>query len=135
MNDTDWYEADAPTPNLANGYARAGNSKTRSSNIYTRPAKGSPAGGGYSTAPDLLKFALALHSGKLRAYDFRNPNPSGATGTFGGLGIAGGAPGINAVLEIGPADGYTLIVMSNYDPPSAEKVARQVRGWLNHIKP
>ena len=134
MNDTDWYEADAPTPNLASGYTREGGGNTRRNNIYTRPAKGSPAGGGYSTAPDLLKFALALHSGKLRAYDFRNLNPSGATGTFGGLGIAGGAPGINAVLEIGPADGYTLIVMSNYDPPSAEKVARQVRGWLKHIK-
>jgi CubicO group peptidase (beta-lactamase class C family) len=134
MSDTEWFEADAPTPNLATGYTRNGNSKVRQSNIYTRPAKGSPAGGGYSTAPDLFKFALALQSGKLRAYDFRNPNPSGAAGTFGGLGIAGGAPGINAVLEIGPANGYTLIVMSNYDPPSAEKVARQVRGWLNQLK-
>ena len=26
--------------------------------------------------------------------------------------------------------GYTLIVLSNYDPPSAEQIGRKVRGWL-----
>jgi len=31
------------------------------------------------------------------------------------------------VLEINPGSGYTLIVMSNYDPPSAEKFASQIR--------
>ena len=133
MNDTDWYEADKPTPNLANGYTREGRDDLRVNNIYTRPARGSPAGGGYSTAPDLLKFAIALQNGKLTSFDFRNPK-AGKVGTFGGLGIAGGAPGINAVLEIGPPEGYTIIVMSNYDPPSAETVAKNIRGLIKRVK-
>jgi hypothetical protein len=45
-----------------------------------------------------------------------------------GIGVAGGAPGINAVLEIAPP--YTVIVMSNFDPPSAEEIAREARKTL-----
>lgn len=144
MRDTDWYEADLTTPNLASGYTSertAGRAEsTRRNNIYSRPARGSSAGGGYSTAPDLLKFATALQEGKLRVPDFRRAGNSGArttgsTGTaFGGLGIAGGAPGINAVLEVGGEQGYTVVVMSNYDPPSAERVAKQIRGWTSKVK-
>ena len=133
MNDTDWYEADKPTPNLANGYTREDSDDLRVNNIYTRPARGSPAGGGYSTAPDLLKFAIALQTGKLTSFDFRNPNAA-KVGAFGGLGIAGGAPGINAVLEIGPTEGFTIIVISNYDPPSAEKVSKNIRGLIKRVK-
>ena len=137
MQNTDSYEADAATPNLASGYTTVGGNKSaRRNNFFTRPAKGSPAGGGYSTAPDLLKFVAALREGKLRAPDFRNQqkssDPKGAR--FGGFGIAGGAPGINAALEADEERGYTIVVMSNYDPPSAEKVARQIRGWLGRMK-
>lgn len=46
------------------------------------------------------------------------------------MGIAGGAPGINAVVEAGLPGGYDLIVLTNLDPPAAERVARLVRGWL-----
>ncbi len=28
------------------------------------------------------------------------------------------------------AGAYTIVVMSNYDPPAAEKVAKQIRLWL-----
>jgi hypothetical protein len=45
----------------------------------------------------------------------------------GGLGIAGGAPGISAALEIVPSPGYTIVVLSNYDPPSAEDLSAQIR--------
>jgi len=55
MTDTDAFELDAVVSNLAVGYVR----KTRS-NIYSLPARGSSAGGGYSTAPDLLKYAEAV---------------------------------------------------------------------------
>lgn len=136
MQNTDWYEADLATANLASGYTTEGSAKgARRNNFYSRPAKGSPAGGGYSTAPDLMKFVSALREGKLRVPDFRNQQrPGHAHARFRGLGIAGGAPGINAALEADEERGYTIIVMSNYDPPSAEKIARQVRGWISRIK-
>ncbi len=146
MNDTDWYEADQPTPNLASGYTREGlegqsNSSARRNNIYTRPAKGSPAGGGYSTAEDMLKLARALETQKLRAANFRQAstaNSPAAAGqppaAFHGVGIAGGSLGLNAIFEVDPESGYTVIVMSNYDPPSAVKVGQQIRDWLKHIK-
>ncbi|HNS06306.1 MAG TPA: serine hydrolase domain-containing protein, partial [Candidatus Saccharicenans sp.] len=41
-------------------------------NIYTRPARGSAAGGGYATAEDLLKFARALYGCKLLSEAWTN---------------------------------------------------------------
>jgi hypothetical protein len=43
------------------------------------------------------------------------------------VGIAGGAPGLNAALEMDPQSGYVIVVLSNLDPPSAESVARAIR--------
>ncbi len=138
MDATDSYEADVPTANLASGYTtRGGERETddamRRNNIYTRPARGSAAGGGYSTAHDLLKLANALQSGKVVNPALAPDIPKPANAPFAavkGAGIAGGAPGINAVMEASMPGGYTLIVLSNYDPPSAMKVARQVREWM-----
>jgi D-alanyl-D-alanine carboxypeptidase len=64
MTATDSYEADVPVANLAEGYTRNWDDVERTSgprrrNIYTRPARGSAAGGGYSTAPDLLRRCRA----------------------------------------------------------------------------
>jgi len=145
MNNTDSYEADLMTANLASGYTREGladrGKDVRKNNFYTRPAKGSPAGGGYSTADDLLKYAAALRDGRLHLANFRQlattdqQKASEQKPTrFAGLGIAGGAPGINAVLEANEATGYTVVVLSNYDPPSAEKIAKQIREWISRIK-
>ncbi len=120
MENTDSYEVDANVPNLATGYLR--NEKgERVSNVYTKPARGSSAGGGYSTVEDLLKFTIALQKNKLLSADQTKRMMQG------GLGIAGGAPGINAALEIDPASGYTIIVLSNYGPPSAGTVSEQIR--------
>ena len=46
-----------------------------------------------------------------------------------GMGVAGGTAGCNAILEQIPG-GYTLIALSNYDPPSASKIGETVRGWM-----
>lgn len=148
MENTDSYEADAATPKLAAGYTlRAGGSGERRSNVYTKPVRGSSAGGGYSTAEDLLKFTLALQNLKLLGGEYTkwllagmdsappaHAQKSTVPITEGDLGIAGGAPGINAILELDVASGYTFIVLSNYDPPSAEKVGRQIRAWLPRLE-
>jgi D-alanyl-D-alanine carboxypeptidase len=124
MLDTDSFEKDADIPNRAKGYTRmlhgeSDRSKARVSNYPSLPGRGSSAGGGYSTAGDLLRYTLALKEGKLSSPE-----------TQGALGVAGGAPGLNAALEWDPRRGYAIIVLSNYDPPSAQIVARQIRSWL-----
>jgi D-alanyl-D-alanine carboxypeptidase len=119
MLDSDSYEKDASIPNLALGYMRDGSSWKP--NYETLPGRGSSAGGGYSTAGDLFKYTMALKEEKLGETDEE---------TRGGFSIAGGAPGLNASLEWNPKSGYTIVVVSNFGPPSAERVVRQIRSWL-----
>ncbi len=129
MENTDFYEGDVPTPNVASGYTHRGSeSGPRRNNIYTRPAKGSSAGGGYSTAGDLLKFANAIDAGRIKAPSFEKDasKPNASLSFMRGIGIAGGAPGLNAVLETGLPGGYAIVVMSNYDPPSADDVSGKI---------
>jgi len=80
--------------------------------------RGSAAGGGYATAGDLIRFARALRAGRL----LDAAHTRALIGEGPGLGIAGGSPGVNALLEIsGP---YTLVVLANLDPPAAEQFAK-----------
>ena len=135
MNDTDSYSTSENVKNMSKGYTfrtATGRAEKRASNIETRPARGSSAGGGYSTLGDMLKFVNGIESGKLPVPKSITTSPERMLGGMfkGGLGIAGGAPGINATLDSKVGEGYTVIVMSNYDPPSAETVSRQIRGWL-----
>jgi hypothetical protein len=48
--------------------------------------------------------------------------------------VSGGAPGINAAINTQVAGIYTIIVLSNLDPPSANTVADQIRTRLGTIK-
>lgn len=120
MTDTDCYLSGAKTPNLAEGYRRNDKGE-RVNNVDTRPGRGSSAGGGYSTTEDLLKFSIALRENKLL-------NPQNSRRMLGRAAVAGGAPGINAELEIAPE--YTIIVLGNYDPPNAANVSRYIRSQL-----
>ena len=121
MSDTDWYLTGQQVPNQAEGYSKRNGTPDWANNADSRPARGSSAGGGYSTAPDLLKFTHAVADGKLQ-------------GNKEGMGVAGGAPGINAMLIWNPRLGYTIIVLSNFDPPSAERPATQVRDWARAVR-
>lgn len=129
MTDTDSFETDKMPDNSANGYTKRNPKNELVNNINTRPARGSAAGGGYSTAGDLLKFSLALQSGKLTV-----PDDDGAPQKEVRTGIAGGADGINGILMVNGQTGYTIIVLSNYDPPSATKTGSQISDWLKQIK-
>jgi len=137
MSDTAFYESDKSIPNMAEGYTTKGigaeSSGKRQNNLFTRPARGSSAGGGYSTAQDLMKFSLAYQDGKIKVPDDEHPNAD-ESASPAALAVAGGSPGVNALLDINPENRYTIIVMSNYDPRSAEKPARQVREVLLRVR-
>jgi len=128
MTDTASFEIDRLPSNTAVGYERAANG--RQVNSKSLPGRGSSAGGGYSTAADLLKFANALRSKKLEIPDDKGGFPA----EFKGTGIAGGSEGVNAVFITNGQTGYTVVVLSNYEPPSAEKPGMQIRDWLKQIK-
>ena len=116
------WTVDSLPANTAIGYTRGSQDAPPSAplgpNTALLPGRGSSAGGGYSTAHDLLRLINALRAGKIPA------SPPA------GIGIAGGAPGLNAAVEGDLPGGYDVIVLANLDPPAAERVARGVRGLL-----
>ena len=142
MADSDSYSVDDVVPNRAVGYTKREGGRWRS-NTFQRPARGSSAGGGYSTARDLLKFGAALKAGKLVPPAYSAwilspgeglPEAAAPSGRISGsLGIAGGSPGVNAALLIDADRSYTVIVLCNLDPPAAEKALKKIRALLPRL--
>jgi CubicO group peptidase (beta-lactamase class C family) len=131
MKDSGSFFMDKLPTNTAFGYTYHHQTKPgRGRNDTILSARGSSAGGGYSTASDLLKFIAALRSGKLAL-----PDDSGVLrDKFGGIGAAGGSEGVNALLEDDERTGYTVVVLSNIDPPSAERPGLKLMEWLKLVK-
>jgi len=142
MTSSGSHEKDKPEPNQAIGYMRQGDKWV--SNYPTLPLMGSSAGGGYSTAPDLLRFAQALQEHKLLNTELTHVVTAGKVDTpVGGkyaygfsesmmdgkrvIGHNGGAPGVNANLDIYWDSGYTVVVLANLDPPVAENINAFIR--------
>lgn len=139
MSNSDYYEADMPVQNLAEGYTREEQNQPWKKNIYSRPARGSSAGGGYSTADDLLKFTIALKKNLFFKNDntwniLRGEPTNSNVSQQKGIGIFGGAPGINSGVETEVGNGYTVIIMTNYDPPTALDAMKKIRGILKRVK-
>lgn len=122
MTRTGSFAVDSLPSNTAIGYTRGDEDAPADApvhpNVSDLPGRGSSAGGGYSTAQDLMKFLKALRERRI------------ANGPPAGIGVAGGSGGINAVVEGELPGGYDLIVLSNLDPPAAEHVSQIVRQWL-----
>ena len=99
------------------------------------PWRGTPAGGGVSTASDMLRFAAALKSGKLISPKILAEATSSALTPYGyGFivsdggnlpywGHGGGAPGDSLVLDVYPTTNTTFVCMSNRDPPVCDRLA------------
>lgn len=119
-------------PQRASGYMRRGERWV--SNADTLPWRGTPAGGGYSTATDLLNFAQALDSGRLLSRQMLDQATGDQHDGYGyGFGVrgegalrhyghGGGAPGMNGELQIYPELGVVLVALSNLDPPVATRL-------------
>lgn len=146
MTRTDCYEMDTPADNLAMGYYRDADSEWGwRNNLYEHVIKGGPAGGGFSTAPDLHRFAVALVSGELvgpesleQMWVAQSEVPYGYgfsidVSTAGKVvGHGGGFIGINSNLDIFPESGYISVVLANYDGAAAP-VDMRIRELLGRI--
>jgi D-alanyl-D-alanine carboxypeptidase len=129
------------------GYMRGRGGGAWTLNTETLPYRGTAAGGGYSTVNDLLRFATALMNntlldaehtallikgkadaggGRMYAYGFEDERKDGV----GAVGHSGGAPGMNGDLRIYPSSGYVIAVLSNLDPPAAQRVSSFISARL-----
>jgi CubicO group peptidase (beta-lactamase class C family) len=111
-------------------------------NTSTLPPKGTSAGGCYSSARDLLRFAAALEAGKLVPRDLvrtiTSRHVAAPGGGYGyGFGIRGttvwhngGAPGAGGELDINPKLGLVTVVLGNVNPP---RVMPVVEALLNAL--
>jgi CubicO group peptidase (beta-lactamase class C family) len=129
MRNSDSYDMDIPVENLAMGYAFAPLEPLQwRDTSFKHVVRGGPAGGGFSTVPDLHRFALALQSGKLikpatlqrlwqenrdfgYGYGFQSQRIAGLKV----VGHGGGFAGISADLSIWPGQGYIFSALSNQD--------------------
>lgn len=142
MTDTAFYPKDQDVPNRAIGYETLqgfggpplpGGPRPNTARLGRIGGSG---GGGYSTAPDLLKFATALREHRLLSPEMTEtiltgkiPMPAGPSmhGRYGYgfgeekegghrvVGHNGGFPGIRGQLSVGLDDGTTLVILANTD--------------------
>jgi CubicO group peptidase (beta-lactamase class C family) len=103
------------------------------SNAAMHGVSGSAAGGGYATARDLLAFDAALRAGRLgdarttaALLGVAEVTPGRSEGQ---LGIAGGAPGLNGILE--SSREWTVVVLANLDPPAAQQLGVAIHRQLS----
>jgi CubicO group peptidase (beta-lactamase class C family) len=119
-------------------------------NIFEHVVKGGPAGGGFSTAEDLLKFDIALRANKLISPASREllmtPKPelkspdygygfgTGKSDKFGRTaGHSGGFPGISSILEMYLDSGFTVVALTNYGVGS-QMVQQKVESLLGDLR-
>jgi CubicO group peptidase (beta-lactamase class C family) len=147
MKNTDSYEMDYPIENLAIGYSPDWKSPYHwQNNLYKHVLKGGPAGGGFSTAGDLFRFARALQTGKLlkpESLQLLWKDYAGANYGYGFVvregpngkvvGHSGGFDGINSNLNIYLDRGYIVAVLSNYDM-GAGPVQSKIDQLLTRVK-
>jgi CubicO group peptidase (beta-lactamase class C family) len=142
MVNTDCYELDRVVPNLALGYEKeyTENGIEFRNNLFEHVIRGGPAGGGYSTVEDLLKFDTALRSNQLVGPTYvkllLSPKLELNSPRYGyGFSIdperkiaghSGGFTGISSNLDMFIKNEYTAIVLSNYSGAS-EPVTEKIR--------
>ncbi|MFV8347547.1 serine hydrolase [Flavobacterium sp. ZB4P13] len=149
MMNTDAYELDEAISNLATGYTMSLEKPGQwKNNIFLNPTKGTPAGGGYSTADDLLKFANALQNNILLSkesatlYTSGKVKHKGREGMYGYgfqentinghrvIGHAGGHDGIASELMIFPDLGYTVVILTNGEVENYWEVSNLIKKQL-----
>lgn len=132
MTASNSFDVDLVVPGLAVSYSRMATDSglTWRNTLFEHVIRGGPAGGGFSTAPDLLRYAEALRAGKIvsRSTLERMRTPRHAMGTnqygygyviYGGPGLptafghGGDFEGVDADLMLFGDSGLVLIVLAN----------------------
>lgn len=140
MDATASYQLDHVNPNVAVGYHRPdGPGSPWRNNLFMHVIRGSPAGGGYSTVGDLVRFAEALRDGTLISAEtfetLASAKPELGSPDYGygfdikpdgSVGHSGGFPGISSNLSFWPDGEWTIVVLSNYSG-GARPVVDQAR--------
>ncbi|MGD9347572.1 MAG: serine hydrolase [Candidatus Aminicenantes bacterium] len=148
MDSTIVFDPNETSSNLAMGYEKVqeeGKAFWRKT-AYAGKIKGSPAGGGFSTVDDLLKFSEALRSNLLinsetkellmsvkastRSIDYGYGFIIENSRKFGRVvGHGGAAFGVSANFRMFVDRGYTMIILSNFSEASLP-VSRKIRSLL-----
>lgn len=123
--------------------AAVGYSKEGQPNTSTIASQGGPHGGALTTARDLVKFFRALRTGRLLKPEMalRITTPQGGAASAYGFGVlsfdtdrlvghSGGNAGVSADAYTYWNSGYTIVVLSNLEPPASHEVAGAIRKWL-----
>ncbi len=137
MTGSGFFSRDDPVANVAEGYTRHGSEEENAgwrNNAFMLPVRGNPAGSAQATVADLLAFDNALREYRLLPPNYvawyfgdddaltrAEPTNPPERATFRS-GIAGGAPGVSASLH--SDEDLAVIILSNYDAPITEAVAR-----------
>jgi D-alanyl-D-alanine carboxypeptidase len=139
MENSDHYEIDSVVENRAIGYTRymldgIFHPTRRRRNFFLIGSRGSPAGGGYSTVYDMLNFDRALHQEILLDSNYLKmalmPLNANLNSKPRCMILAGGAQGLTALYMKFFETGYTVFVMSNYDPDDVEPLVDEIRSLL-----
>ncbi len=161
MADTGYYDREGRAERVAigRGCGPVPDRCEPRSNEALREFRGGPAGGGYSTARDLLRFRNALLGRRLLGKEYTGrmlapvavvagevpsgPGPRLPAPAYRGLGMdaaptggdvafghAGGGPGVAADFRSLRDAGLTVVLLGNIDPPLLQRTAIRLYGLL-----
>lgn len=136
MRNTGFYDRTGGTPRGAIGYDQPDSSGRRVDNLGMRELRGSSAGGGYSTAADMVAFMAALMGDRLLRPETRVRFTTGKVDEIAGrsrygygfsirvrgdtamaIGHTGGFPGTANQVFYFPKGRYALVVLMNRTGP------------------
>jgi len=98
-------------------------------NIFYSAPKGVPAGSSISTTGDLLNYLEAVVSKKIlkqSSVDFLRAGIGSRDKAGAFIFHNGGGQGINTWMQCNVENGYSIIVLGNYGPPTSSKVVRHI---------
>lgn len=148
MSNTDSYARDAVVEGLASNYELAGSPSGRGwRNVtFDVPVRGTPAGGGFSTARDLYTFMRALLGNRLLSPQMTEamltPKPALGSAAYGYgiqllspsgniIGHTGGGPGVSDFVAVHRPSGTFTVALSNLSGETGALV-RRAQSLMGH---